>query len=83
MYVHVAPKSREKLLNLVLTKSDKLKIELAVSIDVGEPFIKANYSPEGDGPPALKWYDVINGVKATIQVCHWPNTAAVAKKIAT
>lgn len=79
----VAPKSREKLLQLVDMRSDKLQIELAVNYDVGEPFVKATYTLEGDGPLALKCYEVLGGVKAAVQVRHWPNTAAVAKKIAS
>ena len=79
----VAPKSREKLLQLVDMRSDKLQIELAVNYDVGEPFVKATYTLEGDGPLALKCYEVLGGVKAAVQVRHWPNTTAVAKKIAS
>ena len=79
----VAPKSREKLLNLIHTQSEKLQIELAVNVDVGEAFVKATYTLEGDGPLALNCYDILNGVKATIQVCHWPNTVAIAKRIAS
>lgn len=80
----VAPKSREKLLCLVHTQSDMFLIELAVNNDVGEPFVKATYTLEGarDGPLALKRYDVTDGVKAALRVCHRPNTVAIAKRIA-
>ena len=78
----VSPKSRKKLLNLLETQSDKLQIELAVDIDAGEPFVKGTYALEGDGPLALKCFDIINEVKAAVQVHHWPNTTAVAKRIA-
>ena len=64
----VAPKSREKLLQLVHKQSDKLLIELAVNYDVSEPIIKATYTLEGDGPLALKCYEVLSGVKAVVQV---------------
>ena len=77
----VAPKSREKLLNLIRTQSCKLLIELAVDVDAGEPFVKATYNLEGDGPLALECYDILNKVKAAVKVRHWPNTAAIAKKI--
>ena len=79
----VAPKSREKLLQLVDMQSDKLQIELAVNYDVGEPFVKVTYTLEGEGPLALKCYEVLGGFKAAVQVRHWPNTAAVAKKSAS
>lgn len=78
----VAPKSQEKLLNLVRTQSDQFLIELAVDIDAGEPFVKATSSLEGDGPLALNCYDILNEVKAAIQVHHWPNRTAVARRIA-
>lgn len=79
----VARKSREKLLQLVHKQSDKLLVELAVNYDVGEPIVKATYTLEGDSPLALKCYEVLSGVKAAVQVRHWPNTTAIAKKIAT
>lgn len=81
--IDVAPKSREKLLQLVRMQSDKLQIELAVNFDVGEPFVKATYTLEGDGPLALTCYGVVRGLKAAMQVQHRPNTAAIARKIAT
>ncbi len=37
----VAPKSREKLVQLLHTQSNKLEVELAVNFDAGEPFVKA------------------------------------------
>ena len=79
----VAPKSQEKLLQLVHKQSDKLLVELAVNYDVGEPIVKATYTLEGDGPLALKWHEVLSVVKAAVQVQHWSNTTAIAKKIAT
>ena len=78
----VAPKSREKLLQLVHMQPSTLQIELAGNYDAGEPFGKATYTLEGDGPLALKCYKVIGGVKPAVQVHHRPNTAAIAKKVA-
>jgi len=79
----IAPKSREKVLHLLQTKGKVLLIELAVNIDVGEVFVKATYNLEGDGPLVLECYERVVGVRNSIQVRHWPNTAAVAKRIAT
>ena len=79
----IAPKFKEKLQFLLQTKGKELLIELAVSIDAGEVFVKATYDLEADGPLALECYEKIIGVRNSIQVCHWPNTAAVAKRIAT
>ena len=55
--------------------------ELAVSVGVGEVFVKATYNRKGDGPLAPKCYKTIIGVCNSIQVHHWPNTAAVTKRI--
>ena len=57
-------------------------IELAVTIDTGEPFVKACYTLEGDGPLALSCYEVLSTVRASIQVKHWANTCALARKFA-
>ena len=40
--------------------------------------MKATYNLEGDGPLALGCYEKIIVVRNSIQVRHWPNTAAVA-----
>ena len=45
--------------------------------------MSTTYDLEGDGPLALECYKEIVGVRNSIQVRHWPNTAAVAKRIAT
>ena len=36
-------------------KNSLLKIELVAAVDAGEPFVKATYNLEGDGPLALKF----------------------------
>ena len=79
----IAPNSKEKLQLLLQTKGKELLIELAVNVDVGEVFVSATYDLEGDGPLALECYEKIIGFRNSIQVRHWPNTAAVAKRIAT
>ena len=68
---------------MLQTKEKELLIELAVNVDVGEVLVKATYNLEGDGPLALECYKKIVGVRNSIQVRHWPNTAAVAERIAT
>ena len=57
-------------------------IELAVTIDAGEPSVKACYTLEGDGPLALSCYEVFSTVRASLQVKHWANTRALARKFA-
>ncbi len=79
----IAPKSKEKLQQILRTSSKELLLELAATIDGGEPFVKASYKLEGDGPIALECYEVISSVKAAIQVCHLPNTLAVVKRLAS
>lgn len=61
---------RPKLLALfddALTKS-KLQIETAATVEWGEPFIKAHYALEGDGPLALKCYEVIERVRQSLLI---------------
>ena len=31
----------------------------------------------------LECFEIITNIRNSIQVAHWPNTAAIAKKIAT
>ena len=55
-----------------------LQLELAATIDVGEPFVKATYRLEGDGPLALEFFDVITMLQASVLNHHCPNVTAVA-----
>ena len=64
----LAPKCREKLATLLSSKSEELRVELTIRIDVGEDLVKSTYTPEGDGILALKCYDTINTVKAALEV---------------
>ena len=82
-HADIAPKSKEKLQLLLRMKEKELLIELTVNVDVGEVLVKATYDLEGDGPLALECYEKIVGVRNSIQVRHWSNTTAVAKRIAT
>ena len=75
--------SRQKLL-YIFTDNQKhflLQLELAVTIDYGEPFVKACYQLEGDGPLALTCYEVINRVSASIHAAHTPNVNAVVQRL--
>ena len=44
-----------------------LKLELAITIDVGEHFLKATYFLEGDGPLVLSCYDILHAVARACQ----------------
>ena len=82
-FLEVAAKSKEKLQLLLQTKEKELLVDLAVNADVGEDSVQATYDLEDGGPLALEYYEKINGVRNSIEVHHQPNTAAVAKRIAT
>ena len=57
----------------------KLKMELAIVVDSMEPFVKATYSLEGDGPLVLVAYQRLSLLYSHISSEHYPNVAAVAK----
>ena len=59
-----------------------LRVELASVIDGGQPFVKATYRLEGDGPLILQAYEEIATVRAAVQSAHYPSVIAVAKQIA-
>ena len=69
--------------NILLTSPHELLVELAATIDAGEPFIKATCKLEGDGTLALQCYEILSSVRAAVQVFHLPNTVAVAKRVAS
>lgn len=75
----IANKNCEKLLDLLKNKGTELIIELSVLIDAGEPFVKACYKLEGDGELAAVCYDILC---SSVQVKHWPNPVAVARRLA-
>ncbi len=55
-------------------KSRKLQMELAGTVDFGEPFVKATYRLEGNGSLAFSAYEEIVKLQATISTQHFPNT---------
>ena len=79
----LAPNFLAKLQHLMLTKGHDLLVELAATIDAGEPFVKATYRLQGDSPLVLECCEVVSTVKSSIQVCHLPNTTAVARRLAS
>lgn len=79
----VGPTLRPKLLAFFShpqTKS-KLQVEIAATVDWGEPFVKACYRLEGDGPLAFDCYEVIDQVKASVATENIPNVRALAEKL--
>lgn len=59
-----------------------LKLELAITIDVAEHFVKATYFLEGDGALVLSCYEKLHAVARACQGPHFPNVHAVAAAIA-
>ena len=59
----------------------KLKMELAITVDAMEPFVKATYALEGDGPLALLAYQKLSALYNHISLQHYPNMVAVAKHL--
>lgn len=74
--------TRQKLLG-IFTDPQKIalfQIELAAVIDMGEPFVKATYTLEGDGPLALECFEIISTIQAAIHAEHIPNVRTVVEQ---
>ena len=65
------------------SKTRKLKMELAATVDCMEPFVKATYNLEGDGFLALEVYERLSALYISVRSKHNPNVTAVAKKEAS
>ena len=60
----------------------KLQIEIAVTIDAMEAFVKTIYNLERNGALAISaYYKEIRKVFAVVLAKHYPNVAAVAKQL--
>ena len=81
----VSPAYRKRVLAILNDpqKKSRLMAELAVVIDVGEHFVKATYSLEGDGALVFTCFEVLSTVDASIHAGHLPNTSAVIESRAT
>lgn len=74
--------SRLKLLEILNNNAPKkrqLQIELAITVDAGEPFMKSTYRLEGYGPLLFTAYNEISILRATIATKNYPNPYAVAQ----
>ena len=54
---------------------------MAAVVDWGEPFVKATYKLEADGPLAFTCYEVIQEIVTSIKVANIPNVQAVARDV--
>ena len=59
----------------------KLKVELAVTIDAMEPFVKVTYALEGDGPLAFTTYESISMLYSSTSTEYFPNVEGVARQL--
>ena len=79
-----SPAVRRHLLD-VIEDEDKfrqLKLELAVVIDAGEPFVTRTYLLEGDGELATLAYDLLQKVSTACGLEDYPLLEAVANDLA-
>ena len=78
------PPSRIQLLEILNDppSNRKLKMELAITVDAGEPFVKATYHMEGDGPLVFSAYEEISTLRSTTSNPFYPNVRAVADELA-
>ena len=79
----IGPATRPKLISLLANPQKKglLQLEMAATVDWGEPFVKACYTLEGDGPLALECHEVIEKVSASIHTAYTPNVHAIAQRL--
>ena len=59
----------------------ELAAELAATVDIGEPFIKACYCLEGDGPLALHCYESVEKLLTSVRIGHMPNVNATVQSL--
>ena len=62
-------------------KNRKLKMEMAATVDAMEPFVKATYFLEGDGPLALHAYERVSLLFSAVSTQHYPNVVSIAKAL--
>ena len=55
----------------------KFKMELAMTVDAMEPFVKITYILEGDGPLALETYERVHTLSVGITAEHFPSSCAI------
>ena len=60
----------------------RLKVELAIVVDLGVHFVNATYSLEGDGALILKAYQILQSVLLAIGLKHYPKLERVSASIA-
>lgn len=64
-------------------RTRKLKLEMAITVDALESFVKCTYDLEGDGALALVAYERIRALFHHVSLEHYPNVIAVAKDLSS
>ena len=78
----VGPALRPKLLAFFSDPQTKSKLQIEIAtVDWGEPFVKACYHLEGDGPLALECYETIDHISASVATENIPNVRAVSQQL--
>ena len=76
------PPSKLKLQEIIDPPNNrKLQMEIAITVDAMEPFVKATYNLEGDGPLLFKAYEEISALTVCTSVKHYPNSKAVVNNL--
>ena len=72
--LHLQSKLLSPFDNLHITS--QLWVEIAATVDWGEPFTKLCYTIEGDGPLSLECYKIIDKIKVAVVIENIPNEQA-------
>ena len=61
----------------------RLQMQLAATVEFGEPFVQATYRLEGDGPLSMKVYEEMRSLSnfANAELLHQPSSAAMARTL--
>ena len=62
-------------------KCRKLKMELTLTVDSMDLFVKSTYNLEGDGPLVLCAYEQISALFLHISTAYYPNVNALAREL--
>ena len=62
-------------------KCRKLKMELSITVDAMDPFVKSTYILEGDGPLVLSAYEQISALHSHISTAYYPNVNTLASQL--
>ena len=79
----IGPATRPKLLSFFADQQKQalLQLEIAATVDWGEPFVKACYFLEENGALALECYEATEKVLAGVRTAHTPNVRAIAQRL--